>query len=133
MHAEFCGIQGGRIKEGAAQWLHYANYCNAENLRFHYTALTTFNNNLQDCWARRPSERPAFTALRLRLQDAFREVAPSSPVAECVVCLERPAVAVLAPCGHRCVCEQHAADLVGGACPMCRAAVESFVSRVYDT
>ena len=84
----------------------------------------------QECWAANARERPDFFRLRLRLQDAFRDL---SSQGECVICLGAPAVAVLIPCGHRCVCPDHARGLVGGACPICRGAVSSFLGRVYDS
>ena len=67
------------------------------------------------------------------LKRMLAHVKASSGNSECVVCLERAAKAVLAPCGHRCVCAEHAASLVGKACPVCRAAVESYVTRIYQT
>ena len=53
---------------------------------------------------------------------------------ECCVCLETSSVKdlyALVPCGHRCVCAQHAADAVGRACPMCRKKA-SHAMRIYD-
>jgi hypothetical protein len=49
----------------------------------------------------------------------------------CALCLDQPATVALVPCGHRCVCEEHAA-LVANRCPICRAPATGIV-RVFDT
>lgn len=85
---------------------------------------------MQECWVTLARDRPDFVRLRLRLQDAFRAL--SSPKTECVICMEAEATAVLVPCGHRCVCAEHAPGLVGGTCPICRGQVRDFLGRVYD-
>ena len=38
----------------------------------------------------------------------------------CVICLDAPKTHLLVPCGHRCVCEKCAPQLMGGPCPVCR-------------
>ena len=53
---------------------------------------------------------------------------------ECCVCLKKLAartLLALVPCGHRCVCVDHAADTVGRPCPICRAKVTDAI-RVFD-
>ena len=84
----------------------------------------------QDCWAANARDRPDFFRLRLWLQDPFLEL--SSPQGDCVICLGAPAAAALIPCGHRCVCPDHARGLVGGACPICMGVVTDFLG-VYDS
>jgi len=37
----------------------------------------------------------------------------------------------LLPCGHRCVCREHAAMVSGGTCPLCRRVVTGAI-RVFD-
>jgi len=41
----------------------------------------------------------------------------------CVICLTNLKTHVLIPCGHLCVCSEHASNLI--ACPLCRAQVAS--------
>jgi hypothetical protein len=50
----------------------------------------------------------------------------------CVYCLELEATTALAPCGHRCLCQEHAELLLGmgEGCPLCRAPIQSLL-RVY--
>jgi len=53
---------------------------------------------------------------------------------ECCICLEAKPIAsllALVPCGHRCVCVDHAALIVGQACPLCRAEARETI-RVFD-
>jgi len=51
---------------------------------------------------------------------------------ECVVCLDAPKTHILAPCFHKCLCEECAERIpVGGQCPVCRAVVIS-KGRVYN-
>ena len=52
----------------------------------------------------------------------------------CCICLDSvpwSEMRVLAPCGHRCVCARHGEQLVGKACPLCRALVQHSM-LVYD-
>jgi hypothetical protein len=59
---------------------------------------------------------------------------PVSPAAAepscCVVCLEAPKVVAFQPCGHVVTCNDCAARLLGGKCPICRANVASLL-RVF--
>ena len=53
---------------------------------------------------------------------------------QCVVCMDDEATHILAPCGHMCVCGTCVGYICAAAspeCPMCRAAVVSFVSEVW--
>lgn len=58
----------------------------------------------------------------------------SPPRRECVVCMDAPASAVLAPCGHRVTCLPHARLLLSRSdpCPICRASILCIVERVFD-
>ena len=43
---------------------------------------------------------------------------------ECVVCIDALSTVVLAPCGHKCLCETCAERIeVGELCPLCRKKV----------
>ncbi len=64
---------------------------------------------------------PPDGAAPLSVRDTFQEDDP-----DCVVCCARPKNAVLLPCRHCCCCTDCLARL--DKCPVCRAAVESFVS-----
>lgn len=60
-------------------------------------------------------------------------VAPAEEVDErtlCVVCLDGPRTHLVAPCGHKCLCEA-CSTRVGATCPMCRGSV-ALVCRVYE-
>ena len=68
--------------------------------------------------------------------DAATVHAPiSTPdVCQCVVCMDSEATHILAPCGHMCVCGTCVGYICAAAspeCPMCRAAVLSFVGEVW--
>ena len=55
-------------------------------------------------------------------------------VCQCVVCMDSEATHILAPCGHMCVCGTCVGYICAAAspeCPMCRAAVLSFVGEVW--
>jgi hypothetical protein len=85
---------------------------------------------MQRCWAARAADRPTFAQVKGLL---FEEV-KSEREGECCICLERLAkhnLLALVPCGHRCVCAQHAAELVGGGCPVCRTEAKDAI-RVYN-
>ena len=54
----------------------------------------------------------------------------------CVICLDRPPVVVVVPCGHRCLCEEDAAAVMRKPkqqreCPICRTPVKR-MQRVFD-
>lgn len=49
----------------------------------------------------------------------------------CIACLDAPAVLAAVPCGHRCLCLQHATALAGHSkCPVCRQRLGQLV-RIY--
>ena len=52
---------------------------------------------------------------------------------KCVVCLDHDATHAIIPCGHRCVCQEHAEMLIGlkdQLCPVCRVSIRGSL-RVY--
>jgi hypothetical protein len=52
----------------------------------------------------------------------------------CSVCMDEQCQAVLAPCGHRCLCLKCAHILTkrrGAQCPICRKAIVLVVDHVY--
>lgn len=53
---------------------------------------------------------------------------------QCVICMDEDATHALIPCGHKCVCSNHAMILIDNSdvCPMCRRAITGSV-KVYDT
>lgn len=59
---------------------------------------------------------------------------PTSSGGCCVVCFDAPRETVLAPCGHRALCQRCTRALVEArrGCPICRAAVETVIERVFD-
>lgn len=48
---------------------------------------------------------------------------------ECVICIDAPPTYIIAPCGHKCVCEVCARKIE--MCPLCRGEVEN-VFKVYE-
>lgn len=53
----------------------------------------------------------------------------------CGVCWNRPKTIVLAPCGHKGLCEACLPEIrAGQRCPFCRANIESYVDarRIFD-
>jgi len=92
---------------------------------------------MHKCWAMSAKERPAFSSLKMLLQDALGEATARAAREPCVVCLERAPVMALRPCGHKCVCAECLALLTAAApvegtpaCPLCRVPVEGSV-RVF--
>ena len=92
---------------------------------------------MQQCWSQSAGDRPTFGALKMLVQDAYAAEAAAQAVEErnkhaaCVVCLEHCADFALLPCGHKCVCEDHAAAMLAqGTCPLCRERVQSF-NRIF--
>jgi len=54
----------------------------------------------------------------------------------CVICMELPPVMLVAPCGHRCLCEKDAAAVMQmpkseRECPICRSPIRN-MQRVFD-
>jgi len=64
--------------------------------------------------------------------DAAIAAVADAAVNECVVCMESEKSHILVPCGHQCVCEVCAVNLVSTkqACPVCRAPVLQVI-KVY--
>jgi hypothetical protein len=88
---------------------------------------------MSQCWSPRPADRPSFASLKMHIQDAYAAEVAAQAAREhdeqnlCIICLERSAEFALLPCGHKCVCEEHAAAVFRlGECPLCRNSVTSF-------
>ena len=58
---------------------------------------------------------------------------PPASSADCCICLDKPAVAVLVPCGHRALCCECAARVANqrAVCPVCRGPFREVI-RVFD-
>jgi serine/threonine protein kinase len=85
---------------------------------------------LMRCWAARAADRPGFAEVKRLMLSEFQKEGDG----ECCVCLQVLAtrrLLALVPCGHRCVCADHAADVVGRTCPICREEVREAI-RVFD-
>ena len=85
---------------------------------------------LQRCWAARALDRPAFADIKKLMLEQFKMEGDG----ECCVCLRRLStrrLLALVPCGHRCVCADHAPEIVGRTCPICRLPAREAI-RVYD-
>jgi hypothetical protein len=89
---------------------------------------------MEHCWKQRASQRPKFADLKMDVQDAYAAEIAAQVVKEreeeslCVVCLEKKADYALLPCGHKCVCEDHAAAICRqgrGKCHVCRTPVQT--------
>lgn len=64
---------------------------------------------------------------RAKTQTIPAERPPAAEV-ECVVCQDRVAERAVVPCGHHCLCDKCAVQLMskgGGKCPLCRGIVQS--------
>lgn len=48
----------------------------------------------------------------------------------CVICIDAKRTHLVAPCGHKCLCEA-CSTTIGGACPICRGAA-ALVCKVFD-
>ena len=82
------------------------------------------------CWEEEAEARPTFAELKSIILVEFRV----GRQGECCICLERKLLSdllALVPCGHRCVCADHASHIVGRPCPMCRTKAEQVI-RVFD-
>ena len=60
-----------------------------------------------------------------------------SSMPTCVICMDRPAQVILAPCGHKVLCKEDCRRLFElpeeqRVCPMHKEKIESFVIRVFD-
>ena len=74
----------------------------------------------------------------LRALEAERAVGPlveaEAAEKECCICLKSEEVGkllALVPCGHRCVCDECSALVVGRTCPVCRTEARQAI-RVFD-
>ena len=89
---------------------------------------------MKQCWKENATERPDFAGLKMDIQDAYAAETAALAVMEreesaslCVVCMEKQADFAMIPCGHKCVCEIHAAIMCRqGLCPVCRKTVQTF-------
>ena len=84
------------------------------------------------CWQENPEARPTFAEVKRMIQAEFRKGAWKE--GECCICLESISLCnllALVPCGHRCVCANHANVVVGRACPLCRTMATQAI-RVFD-
>jgi hypothetical protein len=82
------------------------------------------------CWEQEAKARPTFAEVKRMILSEFRV----GRQGECCICLERKILSdllALVPCGHRCVCANHASHVVGRPCPMCRAQTVQAI-RVFD-
>jgi hypothetical protein len=65
---------------------------------------------------------------------AAADVSPERRAAQCCICMDSPAIHLISPCRHLCLCgpcgEQLQAARGGGACPICRSNIAS-VDRVF--
>ena len=69
------------------------------------------------CWEEEAEARTTFAELK-----SIILVVRVGRQGECCICLERKLLSellALVPCGHRCVCADHAMHIVGHPCPMC--------------
>ena len=78
---------------------------------------------------------PNFPSIKALLLDALQPRGPrvqqhvSTGLAVCSICMDRPSIMVLVPCGHLCICQEcshHAQQ----RCPICRTATTNMV-RTY--
>jgi serine/threonine protein kinase len=82
------------------------------------------------CWEEEAKARPTFAEVKRMILSEFRV----GRQGECCICFERKLLSellALVPCGHRCVCENHASYIIGNPCPMCRAEAVQAI-RVFD-
>ncbi len=85
---------------------------------------------MMKCWAQEEKARPTFVEVKRMILSEFRV----GRQGECCICLEKKLLSdllALVPCGHRCVCANHAPHIVGRPCPMCRAEAVHVI-RVFD-
>ena len=81
------------------------------------------------CWKQEAEDRPTFAEVKRMMLSEFRVARH-----ECCICLERKLqsdLLALVPCGHRCVCANHASYIVGHPCPMCRTEAVQAI-RAFD-
>jgi len=82
------------------------------------------------CWLHKTSARPTFAEVKRMMLQEFR----AAKEKECCICFEATPIhtlLALVPCGHRCVCVDCAADIVGQTCPICRLEATQAI-RVFD-
>jgi hypothetical protein len=110
--------------------------CNGERLGQPERCPDAVFSVMLSCWAVFKERRPTFSNLKQDLHDSYASVSAAATDAVggrtlCSWCLEQPATMAYVPCGHRCMCEDHAA-MAGSQCPICRA-VASGVVRIFDS
>ena len=54
---------------------------------------------------------------------------------KCIICYSNPSKVIISPCGHRCICEEcyNTQKSKLKECPMCRNAIISVVTKIYDS
>ena len=100
--------------------------CQGETLECPPNCPTAVFLLMRSCWAFKRHDRPTFLQLR---EELLRVYVEQQPKKLCCVCQDAEAVMAACPCGHVCVCEEHAAVLKHRhePCPMCRGVVERFM------
>jgi hypothetical protein len=53
-------------------------------------------------------------------------------VNKCSVCHNKPADIIMAPCGHKIMCKEHAEKFINKPCPICRTKILSFIEKVFE-
>ena len=81
-----------------------------------------------DGWASAVEKRPTMLEMLEVLSPAAAHLASEEQEQKqdtvlCVVCIDAPRTNVLIPCGHLCLCEEHAQATQ--QCPICRSHVDS--------
>jgi hypothetical protein len=90
------------------------------------------------CWDQHKQERIGSAPQVLQGLESERTVGPlvtaEASEKECCICLNTEEVGkllTLVPCGHRCVCDECSALVVGHTCPVCRTETRQVI-RVFD-
>jgi serine/threonine protein kinase len=78
-------------------------------------------------WSADPDVRPTMLEILSVLSPATADMAEDEAQQKeeenlCIICLDRHRTHILIPCGHWCLCEEHAQQ---GKCPICRTDVAS--------
>ena len=107
--------------------------CEGERLPRPSTCPESVYTVMQKCWARTAQGRPSFRDLRNDLLELYGAAVLEGRAAgaaqdgeqdaarTCVICLDAPAEVAFDPCGHLCVCREHAERVT--TCPVCRTPV----------
>jgi serine/threonine protein kinase len=105
-------------------------------------AYPFIEEQLRECWAQDPAERPSTAALLKRFEAllqseaaaAVRTAAAAAAQEQaytCVVCEDAQKSVLLLPCKHICMCECCAGGVQD--CPICRVPIEEVITGVYVT